>query len=167
MVRPTFVLVVASLFVVVAGCPQPVLDGFDEAECRLDDDCGARRLCSVGACVDAPTCLGLDDWNFCRDAIAALHPQEASRGRTAYCAYDDDAQSNAHCVVGCETDDACPADSLCTDFGTCVPGLRRTPTTATRGAHATLLAGVGEVVLDVPATTSLGGLASRSGSGDG
>ena len=166
-----FLDVVAVVAVVVfgaatgAGCPASVPDGLTEGDCFVDEHCAGSDLCVNAACVAAPDCLGVDDWVFCKDAIEALSP---GRGRTAICAFDDDVvRFAAHCAVACETDDACAANSLCTDFGNCVPGLRRFPTGTPRGTHASLQAGVGETVLDIPATTSLGGLASRGGQGDG
>ena len=154
------VVVVAASF---GACEQPP-DGLVEPDCFVDENCDGTDLCVDGACVAAPQCLGVDDWPFCKEAVEKLLP---GRGRTAMCLFDDATERDAHCHIGCEADDACAEGSLCTDFGNCVPGLRRTPTGTPRGTHSTLQAGVGEAVLDIPATASLGGLASRGGPGDG
>lgn len=151
-------------FLLVDGCTcTPPPDVF-VPECATVDGCGDGRVCAAGACVAAPGCLAIDDWAFCRDALNEL---EAGLGRTAICQRVGEDSLEAVCRVGCEEDTDCLAGSLCTDFGRCVPGLLRTPTGTPPRAHARLLAGVGEVLLDVPLTTSLGGFSSRAGPGDG
>lgn len=158
------VVVVSGCF--FAGCPESA-DGLPPPvppECAVSDECDVGNLCVAGNCVEAPGCLGIDDWPFCRDALNA---QQAGLGRTAVCEQTDAADATSFaCRPGCEVDDDCRAGALCTDFGRCVAGLKRTPAT-TLAAHAALLAGVGEVPLDVPVTTSLGGLSLRAGPGDG
>ena len=167
MLRPSLFVAAGVCVVVAIGCPGgsgPEEIDEEVDDCVVDEGCGIAELCVAGDCVQAPECLGTDDWAFCVDAVEALQP---GQGRTSWCAFDDELETAAHCRIGCETDDACAAGSLCTDFGVCVPGLRRAPGTTGLSSHATLLAGVGEAVIDIPITTSLGGLASRSGTGDG
>jgi hypothetical protein len=150
--------VVAALAGCRCGAP-PVV----EPECRTVDGCGAGELCAAGACVAAPACLAIDDWFFCRDALDALEP---GLGRTAICQSAGDDTLDFQCQVACEVDADCRSGSLCTDFGQCVAGLVRTPTGTPTSTRARLLAGVGEAILDVPLTTSLGGFSSRAGPGD-
>lgn len=132
--------------------------------CTSSEACGVGNVCAAGTCQEAPGCLGIDDWPFCREALNDLEP---GLGRTAVCNQRSADEFFFACRPACESDDECVADSLCTDFGRCVPGLRRHPVTPTVGPHATLLAGAGEAVLDVPTTTCMGGFSSRAGSGDG
>lgn len=153
-----------TLVPVVAGCegrvtPEPFI-----SECVQAEGCDVGEVCVAGTCTTSPECLAIDDWPFCRDALNGL---QAGLGRTAVCQPDGVDSLVAHCRVACETDVDCTSDSLCTDFGTCVPGLKRAPPGLSAGTHARLLAGAGEALLDVPLTTSLGGLSSRAGSGDG
>lgn len=147
------------------GCPNPP-DGQNDPtppECAVADECDPGELCLDGACAAAPGCLGIDDWPFCREALNELAD---GLGRTAVCEQRSAEDTFFACKPACETDDQCRDGSLCTDFGRCVPGLIHA-TTTTKGTHATLLAGVGEVPLDVPATTCMGGLSVRAGPGDG
>lgn len=132
-------------------------------ECTTVDGCGAGRVCARGACTDAPTCIAVDDWPYCAAVFDELEPD---LGRTAVCEPVAAGSSDHLCRVACETDDACLPGSLCTDFGVCVPGLVREPRGTPRRAHAPLLAGVGEALLEIPLTTSLGGYSSRAGPGD-
>ncbi len=133
-------------------------------ECAGVDACAAGEVCAQGACVASPECLAIDDWPFCRDALNEL---DDGLGTTAICLSDGEDTLSFHCSVACQVDDDCAAGRLCTDFGRCVDGLRRETPGPSLSPHATLLAGVGEVRLDVPLTTSLGGLSSRAGPGDG
>lgn len=157
-------LSVCVLVCLVAACsgrePVPPL----VPPCTTVDSCDAVEVCIAGVCEAAPRCLGIDDWPFCRDALDELSPRA---GRTAVCESDGESRFDFHCRVACEIDSQCDAASLCTDFGNCVPGLRRPTPGVVPGAHALLLAGFGEQILNVPLTTSLGGLASRAGPGDG
>ena len=147
----------------LSGCPAEV-DGLGVApECRVGGDCGDDEVCAEGDCVASPECLSIDDWPFCREALNEL---EADLGRTAIC---DPIEGTVRfrCLAACEIDSQCPAGNLCTDFGRCRADFVRATPGIPAGTHATLQAGVGEALLDVPATTSLGGLSSRAGPGDG
>jgi hypothetical protein len=151
-------------FLVVDGCtcePPPALT---EPECSTVDGCADGEVCAAGACVEAPACLAIDDWFFCRDALNDLEP---GLGRTAVCQSAGEDTLDFVCRVACEVDSECRPGSLCTDFGRCVPGLVREPPGTPTSTRAPLLAGVGEALLDVPLTTSLGGFSSRAGPGDG
>ena len=150
--------------VLSSGCEGAVEPDPSASECVQAEGCDVGEVCVAGTCTAAPECLAIDDWPFCRDALNELQPD---LGRTAVCQPDTEDSLVAHCRVACEVDADCASDSLCTDFGSCVAGLKRAPPGLTPGTHARLLAGVGEAVLDVPLTTSLGGLSSRAGSGDG
>ncbi|MDP2339849.1 MAG: hypothetical protein Q8O67_02740 [Deltaproteobacteria bacterium] len=147
----------------IAACGEPPVVDLPP-ECTTVDGCAALEVCIKERCEPAPRCLGIDDWPFCSDTLDALQP---GAGRTAVCESDGVGLLDSHCRVACEIDAQCSADSLCTDFGNCVPGLKRPTPGIPRGAHAPLLAGVGEVILNVPLTTSLGGLSARAGPGDG
>ncbi len=156
--------IVVAIVLLLAACEAKAPDPTDEPPCTTVDGCPALEVCVAGVCVPAPRCLGIDDWPFCRESLDAL---AAGTGRTAVCSADDEGSLDSHCRVACEIDAQCAPDALCTDFGNCVPGLRRHPTGRAPSAHADLLAGVGEARLNVPLTTSLGGLAARAGPGDG
>ncbi|MBM4280507.1 MAG: hypothetical protein FJ137_07015 [Deltaproteobacteria bacterium] len=158
-----FSAVVAVAASVGEGCAREVVPPTGPG-CITIDECGEGRLCAAGACVDAPPCRGVDDWPFCRDELEQF---EAGLGRTAICESPSPTSLDFTCRVACETDDQCSGDALCTDFGHCVPGLRRRPAGTPKAAHAPLVAGVGEALLDVPLSTSLGGFSSRAGPGDG
>ena len=159
-------LVVVGVFfsVVVDGCGCDAPKQPTPPECTTVDGCGDGRVCAAGACVDAPRCRGVDDWPYCREEFEKL---ETGLGRTAICESPSPTSLDFTCRVACEVDAQCSDDALCTDFGHCVPGFRRHPTGTPKAAHAALLAGVGEALLDVPLTTSLGGYSSRAGPGDG
>jgi hypothetical protein len=157
----------AVLVVVVAvvdGCSCEPTVPPPEPECTTIDGCDDGHLCAAGACVVAPPCRGVDDWPYCRDELDKL---QSGLGRTAICESPSPTSLDFTCRVACEVDADCSEDALCTDFGHCVPGLRRRPDGTPQSAHAPLLAGVGEALLDVPLTTSLGGYSSRAGPGDG
>jgi hypothetical protein len=145
-----------------AGC-EPVASP-PAPECVTVDGCGDGRTCAAGRCIDALPCRSVDDWPYCREELDKL---QAGLGRTAICQSSSATSLDFTCRVACEQDDQCSPDALCTDFGACVPGLRRAPTGTADRPHAPLLAGVGEALLDVPLTTSLGGFSSRAGPGDG
>ena len=155
-----------SVVLSLAGCVDcgQVPGGDGDPQCVGVDTCGQNEVCAGGACVASPECLAIDDWPFCREALNEL---ETGLGATAICQSDGEGTLSFHCSVACQVDDDCAAGRLCTDFGRCVDGLLRETPGPALGAHATLLAGVGEVRLDVPLTTSLGGLSSRAGPGDG
>jgi hypothetical protein len=151
-------------FLVIDGCTCEPPPTPTEPECSTVDGCADGEVCAAGACVEAPACLAIDDWIFCRDALNELEP---GLGRTAVCQSAGEGTLDFVCRVACEVDSECRPGSLCTDFGRCVPGLVREPPGTPTSTRARLLAGVGEAVLDVPLTTSLGGFSSRAGPGDG
>ncbi|MCC7074344.1 MAG: hypothetical protein IT383_23765 [Deltaproteobacteria bacterium] len=151
------------MLALACACEEPPR-GPPGPECVTLDGCGAGEVCAGGRCVEGPPCYAIDDWPYCREVFEEAAP---GAGRTAVCEPDAPDSFDAHCRIACEIDDECSAGSLCTDFGRCMPGLRRAAAGTPRGEHAPLLAGVGEALLDVPLTTSLGGLSERAGSGDG
>lgn len=159
---PLGITAVALTVVCAAACPAE--SPSPAPECTTVDGCGAGRVCAAGACLDAPTCVSIDDWPFCEFTFEKLEP---GLGRTAVCDPTSADSAERRCRVACETDAACSPGALCTDFGHCVPGLARTARAASLGAHAGLLAGAGEARLEIPLTTSLGGYSSRAGPGDG
>jgi hypothetical protein len=162
--RALLALPVLALLVVDGCTCTPPPPDVTAPECTTVDGCAAGEVCAAGVCVDAPPCLAIDDWFFCRDALDELEP---GLGRTAICQSAGADTLEFECQVACEVDSECLPGSLCTDFGRCLPGLVREPPGTPVSTHARLLAGVGEAVLDVPLTTSLGGLSSRAGPGDG
>jgi hypothetical protein len=158
------VVVIIAVFGFLESCGCGVPQGSQKPECTTVDGCGETQVCAAGACVDAPRCRSIDDWPYCREELERLAP---GLGRTAICESPSPTSLEFRCRVACEVDAECSDDALCTDFGECRPGLRRRPSGTPRAAHAPLLAGVGEALLDVPLTTSLGGFSSRAGPGDG
>jgi hypothetical protein len=162
---PSRAFFAVAIVVAVGGCGDcggPIVDDVDG--CKGVDACGENEVCAGGDCVASPECLAIDDWPFCREALNEL---QTGLGQTAICQSDGEDTLSFHCSVACQVDDDCAEGRLCTDFGRCVDGLKRETPGAVPGTHAPLLAGVGEVRLDVPLTVSLGGLSSRAGPGDG
>lgn len=129
--------------------------------CVFQQDCaGAEELCFEGACVEAPTCRGVDNWSRCVREFEELAP---GFGRRAVC--DGEAE---RCRAACLLDEHCPEGDICSDDGHCVEFTGEiTGDAPGSGERAPLQAGVSNVLMNFPIGLSQGGYGSRMATDEG